>query len=109
MTCWQAIVPSVKNPKYSFNKFIDNLEKYKKLPYMPQLMDNAQERITKKKCAIVAFVTFVIPNDETEYIYSAINHDYLRGEMHTILSENDIDEHISLSIVGIDNEIEEFM
>ncbi|CAH1767592.1 11897_t:CDS:1, partial [Entrophospora sp. SA101] len=121
MTCWQAVVPSIENTKYSFNKFVDNLEKYKNLPYMPQLMDNAREQITKVlkrelekkdqiKCAIIAFVTFVIPsNDETGYIYSAINHDYLRGEMHTILSENDIDEHILLSAVEIDNKIIEYM
>ncbi|CAG8833112.1 17030_t:CDS:2, partial [Cetraspora pellucida] len=47
MSLWQAVIPSSKNIKYRFNHHVENPNKYLEAPYMPQLIANAKEQITK--------------------------------------------------------------
>ena len=35
LTTWEAIIPSIKNPAYAFNKRQDNEKEYADVPYMP--------------------------------------------------------------------------
>ena len=35
LTIWEAIIPSIKNPAYAFNKRQDNEKEYADAPYMP--------------------------------------------------------------------------
>ena len=35
LTTWEAIIPSIKNPAYAFNKRQDNKKEYADAPYMP--------------------------------------------------------------------------
>ncbi|CAJ0639815.1 1510_t:CDS:1, partial [Entrophospora sp. SA101] len=119
---WQAIVPSYENPAYAFNTPIDDPEKYAEAPYMPQLIASAREQITSVlkaelrrkdqiKSAIVVYCNYMKMEKKGEgkvavpfYIQS-----HHRGEMRAILSEQDIDEHITLSAGEIDVKIEEFL
>ncbi|CAJ0768471.1 18344_t:CDS:2, partial [Entrophospora sp. SA101] len=119
---WQAIVPSYENPAYDFNAPIDDPEKYAEAPYMPQLIASAREQITSVlkaelrrkdqiKSAIVVYCNYMKMEKKGEgkvavpfYIQS-----HHRGEMRAILSEQDIDEHITLSAGEIDVKIEEFL
>ncbi|CAG8830380.1 3143_t:CDS:2, partial [Cetraspora pellucida] len=44
---WKAIVPSIKNLRYAFIKPISNHKEYNETPYMPQLLANARDKITR--------------------------------------------------------------
>ncbi|RGB25295.1 hypothetical protein C1646_747409 [Rhizophagus diaphanus] len=46
MSCWQAVVPLMRNPSYNFNKEIA-AEDYGKTPYMVQLIEASREKITE--------------------------------------------------------------
>src|SRR5437667_7098838 len=125
-TTWEAIIPSIKNPAYAFNKCQDNEKEYADAPYMPQLIASARNQITdvlkeelhrrdQIKSAIVIKATYVrykyirgdvtnINNYEKTYY-----HPYHRGEQHILLSENDIDDHITNSTGEIDEKIEKYL
>src|SRR3989337_4508297 len=119
MSKWVGKVPQPKdNRAYAFNQPIDNPEEYKNLPYMPQLMGLIRPKITKVlqtelsrndqiKSAIVALCLYSItkrnPDGTSDTTYIEYRH---RGGMRAILSEGDIDEHITKSAGKIDNHIE---
>src|SRR5690242_20511304 len=44
---WEAIVPSIKNQRYAFIKPISDYKEYNETPYMPQLLANARDEITR--------------------------------------------------------------
>ncbi|CAG8849789.1 7466_t:CDS:1, partial [Racocetra persica] len=122
MSLWQAIIPSFKNIKYRFNCYVHNPNKYLEVPYMPQLIANAREQITrilkvelqKKdqiKTALVAQCIYhgYISKRKDKSKISTYMIGYHRSLMRVILTEKDINEHIDLSISEIDNEIDSFM
>jgi len=43
MSKWQAIVPSIKNPDYAFNRYVGEQKEYMEAPYMHQLMASARK------------------------------------------------------------------
>ena len=111
------MILSIKNPAYIFNKRQDNSIKYADAPYMPQFMDSSRSAITnilkkeihKKdqiKSALVIHATYIkykykgigdstdIKNYDTSY-----HHPYHRSNMHLLLSENDIDQHL-INLLG---------
>ncbi|RHZ49273.1 hypothetical protein Glove_526g3 [Diversispora epigaea] len=119
---WEVIVPSSENPDYSFNEAIEDFKKYAKVPYMPQLMASARKQITSVlkaelqrknqiKSTIVVYCNYMkIPKAKKgglqPPIYIQPHH---RGGMRAILSEQDIDEHLTLSAGEIDKKIEKFL
>jgi len=122
MSKWVGKVPQPKdNRAYAFNQPIDNPEEYKNLPYMPQLMGLIRPKITKVlqtelsrndqiKSAIVALCLYSITkrnlDGTSDITYTEYSH---RGGMRAILSEGDIDEHITKSAGKIDNHIEKIL
>src|SRR6185312_12974639 len=119
---WQAIVPSIENPTYKFNTPINDPEKYAEAPYMPQLIASAREQITNVlkaelrrkdqiKSALVVYCNYMKmeEKDKDKLASPFYQQEYHRGEMRAILSENDIDEHITLSGGEIDAKIEKFL
>jgi hypothetical protein len=119
MSKWVGIVPSTDNPAYAFNIPIDDIEKYAEIPYIPQLISTSQHKIKEVlqtelcrkdqiKSAIVALCLYSItkrnPDGTRDTSYTDKHH---RGGMHPILSEGDIDEHITKSIGKIDKQVEE--
>ncbi|CAJ0838645.1 13078_t:CDS:2, partial [Entrophospora sp. SA101] len=119
---WQAIVPSYENPAYAFNTPIDDPEKYAEAPYMPQLIASAREQITSVlkaelrrkdqiKSAIVVYCNYMKmeKKGEGKIAVPVYEQKYHNGKMRAILSENDIDEHITLSAGEIDAKIERFL
>src|SRR5260363_184119 len=122
MSLWQAAIPSPKNIKYRFNHYVEDRNKYLEAPYMPQLIANAREQITKvlkaKLCKKDQIKTALI----AQCIYSGHVSKgkgklkspltiiaYHRSLMRIILTEEDINEHINLTISEIDNAIDSFM
>lgn len=126
-TTWEAIILSNKNLAYAFNKRQDNEQEYADAPYMPQLVASARKQITdvlkeelrrkdQIKSAIVVYATYVkykylesgdisdMRNYEKKYYYP-----YHRGKQHILLSENDIDNHITKSAGEIDEKIEKYL
>ncbi|GBB98996.1 hypothetical protein RclHR1_03390012 [Rhizophagus clarus] len=114
----EKVLQSKDNRAYIFNQPIDNPEECKNLPYMPQLMGLIRPKITEVlqtelhrkdqiKSAIVALSLYSItkrnPDGISEITYIENHHS---GEMRAILSEGDIDEHITKSAGKIDNHIE---
>ena len=106
------------NPAYTFNQPIDDLEEYKKLPYMPQLIglirpkikEVLQTELRRKdqiKSEIVALCLYLItksnPDGTRDTTYLEYYH---RGGMWAIPSKGDIDEHITKSTGIIDIHIE---
>jgi len=121
---WQAIVPSIENPAYTFNIPIDDPQKYAEAPYMPHLMALAREQITSVlkaelrrkdqiKSAIVVYCNYMKMEKKDKGDYKVeipiYEQKYHNGKMRAILSENDIDEHITLSAGEIDAKIEKFL
>jgi hypothetical protein len=118
LTKWQAIIPSIENPAYEFNTPITDPKKYAEAPYMPHLIAVAREQITSVlkaelrrkdqiKSKIVVYCTYMKIEKNTKLpFYDQVYHS---GEMRAILSENDIDEHITLSTGEIDAKIEAFL
>ena len=127
LTTWEGIVPSNKNPAYAFNKQQDSEIEYADASYMPQLIASARKQITdvlkeelnrkdQIKSAIVIYATYMkykylgsgditdIKNYEKTY-----HHLYHRGDQHILLSENDIDEHLTHFDLEIDNKIEKIL
>ena len=106
------------NPAYAFIEPVANSEEYAKIPYMPQLMGLAQQKIKEViqtelhrkdqiKSAIVVSCRYsiVVNNGDgtaSETIVD-LNH---RGKMRPILSEEEIDEHITKSAGKIDKYVE---
>ena len=122
MSLWQAIIPSPENIKYRFNCYVENPNKYLEVPYMPQLIANAREQITRVlkvelrkkdqiKTALVAQCIYhghiSKGKDKSKISTYMIGHH--RSLMRVILTEEDINEHINLSISEIDNKIDSFM
>ena len=116
MTVWEGVIPSIKNLAYIFNKRQDNSIKYADAPYMPQIIDLAWSSITnilkkelyKKdqiKSVLVIHTTYIkykykgigdstdIKNYDTSY-----HHPYHRSNMHVLLLENNIDQHLTQSV-----------
>jgi hypothetical protein len=121
---WQAIVPSYENPAYEFNVPIDDPKKYAETPYMPHLMASAREQITnvlkaelrrkdQVKSSIVVYCNYMKMEKKDKGDYKVEIPFYIQkyhsGKMRVILSEQDIDEHITLSAGEIDVKIEEFL
>ena len=108
MSVWQVILPSAKNPKYNFNVPIDKYD-YKNLPYMPQIISNLHEAMNRVyerelqkhdqiKSAITVYCTFrKIEEKDDKRIVEDFIHPYMHGDMHVILSEDDIENHINSS------------
>ncbi|CAG8632907.1 9247_t:CDS:2, partial [Ambispora leptoticha] len=98
----EAIVPSNKNPAYTFNKCQDNSIDYADAPYLPQLMGSARGAITK-----------VLKEDgdpsNIENYSASYHHPYHRGNQHLLLSKSDIDEYITRSAGEIDKKIETYL
>ena len=122
MSLWQAIIPSPENIKYRFNCYVKNPNKYLEVPYMPQLIANAREQITRVlkvelrkkdqiKTALVAQCIYHghISKGKDKSKISTYMIGYHRSLMRVILTEEDINEHINLSISEIDNKIDSFM
>ncbi|CAG8625073.1 9444_t:CDS:1, partial [Paraglomus occultum] len=122
MSKWQAIVPSFENPAYEFNIPIKDGQKYAETPYMPQLMASAKDQITRVlkaelrkkdqiKSAIVVYCNYMRKDKKDTDKLPITNYlqEYHRGRMRVILSEQDIDEHISLTAGEVDKKIEEFL
>src|SRR6185312_535107 len=122
MSLWQAIIPSPENIKYRFNCYVKNPNKYLEVPYMPQLIANTREQITRVlkvelqkkdqiKTALVAQCIYHghISKGKDKSKISTYMIGYHRSLMRVILTEEDINEHINLSISEIDNEIDSFM
>ncbi|GES95656.1 hypothetical protein GLOIN_2v1480811 [Rhizophagus clarus] len=119
MSKWVGKVPQPEgNPAYAFNQPIDKPEEYKNMSYMPQLMGLIRPKITEVlqtelrrkdqiKSAIVALCLYSITkrNPDGTTVKSYIEY-YHKGGMRAILSEGDIDEHITKSAGKIDNHIE---
>jgi hypothetical protein len=127
LTTWEAIIPSYKNPAYAFNIRQDNEKEYADAPYMPQLVASARKQITdvlkeelrrkdQIKSAIVVFATYIKYKylgsgdiaDKRNYEIT-YHHPYHRGKQHILLSENDIDEHITKSTGEIDEKIKKYL
>ncbi|CAG8502763.1 22496_t:CDS:2 [Cetraspora pellucida] len=122
MSLWQAVIPSSKNIKYRFNYYVEDHNKYLEAPYMPQLIANAREQITKVlkaelckkdqiKTALIAQCIYSghvsKGKDKLKSLLTIIA--YHRSLMCIILTKEDINEHINLSISEIDNAIDSFM
>ncbi|GES91554.1 hypothetical protein GLOIN_2v1480811 [Rhizophagus clarus] len=127
MTVWEGVIPSCKNPAYVFNKEQDSELEYADAPYMPQLIAEARGAITdvlkeelrkrdQIKSALVIYATYVSytykgeGDIEDRANYTAkYHHPYHRSNQREILSEEYIDEHITLSGVEIDKRIEKYL
>ncbi|CAG8475523.1 11073_t:CDS:2, partial [Scutellospora calospora] len=122
MSLWQAVIPSSKNIKYRFNHYVEDRNKYLEAPYMPQLIANAREQITKVlkaelrkkdqiKTALIAQCIYSghVSKRKDKLKSSLTIIAYHRSLMRIILTEEDINEHINLSISEIDNAIDSFM
>src|SRR5437764_1469633 len=122
MSKWVGKVPHPDvNPAYAFIQSIVNPEEYKKMPYMPQLMGIIRPKITevlqtelhKKdqiKSAIVALCRYSIAKKDSDGItkISIVDFNH-RGKLRTILSEEEIDEHITKTAGEIDKHIENML
>ncbi|CAG8813265.1 16186_t:CDS:2, partial [Cetraspora pellucida] len=122
MGLWQAIILSPENIKYRFNCYVENPNKYLEVPYMPQLIANAREQITRVlkvelrkkdqiKTALVAQYIYHghISKGKDKSKISTYMIGYHRSLMRVILTKEDINEHINLFISEIDNEIDSFI
>ncbi|RGB39948.1 hypothetical protein C1646_811651 [Rhizophagus diaphanus] len=120
MSCWQAVVLSMRNPSYNFNKEI-TAEDYGKTPYMVQLIEASREKITEViqtefkrkgsqlKTRIVAYCAYEqrkIVQGEISVTYTDKYHD---GEMQVLLAEHSIDEFLDRSTGEIDADIEAYL
>src|SRR5260363_95516 len=113
---WEAIVPSpILDPRYEFIKPIMDPVKYAEMPYMPQLLANARDEITRVlkiklnekdqiKTALIALCYYANSKKKEDMLYR-----HHRSKMRPLLTENDIDEHISQSASEIDKKIEEML
>ncbi|CAG8492072.1 6627_t:CDS:2 [Scutellospora calospora] len=122
MSLWQAVIPSSKNIKYRFNHYVENPNKYLEALYMPQLIANAREQITKVlkaelckkdqiKTALIAQCIYSghVSKEKGKLKSPLTIIAYHRSLMRVILTEEDINKHINLSISEIDNAIDSFM
>ncbi|CAG8468425.1 2010_t:CDS:10 [Cetraspora pellucida] len=118
----QAVIPSPENIKYKFNHYVEDRNKYLEAPYMPQLIANAREQITRVlkaklckkdqiKTALIAQCIYSrhVSKGKDKLKSSLTIIAYHRSLMCVILTEKDINEHINLSISKIDNAIDTFM
>ncbi|CAB4382101.1 unnamed protein product [Rhizophagus irregularis] len=120
MSCWQAVIPSCKNPLYAFNVEIA-ADDYGKTPYVIQLIEASCEKITeviqaefnKKgsqlKTRIVVYCAYEkrsIVEGEISITYTDKYHD---GELQVLLANHSIDDFLVRSAEGIDADIEMFM
>src|SRR5260363_47577 len=89
--------------------------KYAEMPYMPQLLANARDEITRVlkielnkkdqiKTALIAHCYYANSKKKEDMLYR-----HHRSKMCPLLTENDIDEHISQSASEIDKKIEEML
>ncbi|GET03832.1 hypothetical protein GLOIN_2v1481003 [Rhizophagus clarus] len=119
MNKWVGEIPrSDENPAYAFNIPIFG-HKYKENPYIPQLISASRQKIKEVyqtelhrkeqiKTAIAVKCSYSCSRREidgstyTDYMYL-----YHRSGMRTILSEGDIDEHITRSVGELDAQVEE--
>ncbi|GES84459.1 hypothetical protein GLOIN_2v1480811 [Rhizophagus clarus] len=119
MSKWVGKIPrSDENPAYAFNIPIFG-HKYKENPYIPQLISASRQKIKEVyqtelhrkeqiKTAIAVKCSYSCSRREidgstyTDYMYL-----YHRSGMRPILSEGDIDEHITRSVGELDAQVEE--
>ncbi|GBB93318.1 hypothetical protein RclHR1_02150005 [Rhizophagus clarus] len=119
MSKWVGDVPHPEeNPAYAFNIPIFGY-KYKENPYIPQLISASRQKIKEVyqtelhrkeqiKTAIAVKCSYSCSRREidgstyTDYMYL-----YHRSGMRPILSEGDIDEHITRSVGELDAQVEE--
>src|SRR6202008_231880 len=125
MSKWEAIVPKLSNPAYTFNGMVQGAKKYKEVPYMPKLIASARQEMTRVyqtefrrkeqiKSVIVAKCIYYKKekkdiNDKGAPEFIKIAEKWHRGKMRALLSENYIDEHLTSSSGEIDKKIEEYL
>ncbi|CAG8748136.1 6791_t:CDS:2, partial [Rhizophagus irregularis] len=121
MSCWQAVVPSMRNPSYNFNKEIAE-DDYGKTPYMVQMIEASHEKITEViqteferkgsqlKARITAYCAYEqrkIVQGEISVTYTDKYHD---RETQVLLAEHSINEFLDRSAgVMIDADIEAYL
>jgi len=117
MSKWVGKVPSTSNPAYAFNVPIFGHE-YAEAPYLPKLISASRQKIKEVlqtelrrkdqiKSAIVVLCRYKIGNKKEakgEPVYIDKHH---RGGMRPILSEGEIDGHITQSVGEIDKQVED--
>jgi hypothetical protein len=120
MTLWVGKIPHPEdNPAYAFNKPIFDIKKYRELPYIPQLIGASRTKIKevyqtelnkkdqiKSTIVVKCLYSFTknVKGERPEKSYVDRHH---RGGMRAILSEGDIDEHITRSTGKIDKQVED--
>ncbi|GES88726.1 hypothetical protein GLOIN_2v1481003 [Rhizophagus clarus] len=121
MSKWVGKIPrSDENPAYAFNIPIFG-HKYKENPYIPQLISASRQKIKEVyqtelhrkeqiktaiavKCSYSCSRRKIDGSTYTDYMYL-----YHRSGMRPILSEGDIDEHITRSVGELDAQVEEVL
>ena len=121
MSKWVGKVPRPEdNPAYAFNVPIFGHE-YAEMPYIPKLISASRQKIKEVlqtelrrkdqiKSAIVVLCRYKISNKKDAKGESVFIDKYHRGrELRLILSEGEIDGHITQTIGKIDKQIEEML
>ena len=119
MSKWVGKVPHPEdNQAYAFIKPVAESEEYAEIPYMPQLMGLAQQKIKEVlqtelhrkdqiKSVIVVLCRYSIVTISKDGTVSKTTVDlHHRGKIRPILSKEEIDEHITKSAVEIDKHVE---
>ncbi|RGB22172.1 hypothetical protein C1646_776508 [Rhizophagus diaphanus] len=119
LTKWVGKIPHPNdNPAYAFMQPVATTTEYKKLPFIPQIIGLIWHKITEVlqielqrkdqiKSAIVALCLYSHTKKSSDGLQIlTFKEKYHKGEMRAILSEGDINEHITKSVGEIDNHIE---
>jgi hypothetical protein len=117
MSKWVGIVPSTNNPAYAFNVPVFG-HYYADAPYIPKLISASRLKIKEVlqtelhrkdqiKLAIVVLCRYKIGNKDKADGEPVYKEKHQRGGMRPILSEGEIDDHITQSVGEIDKQVEE--
>ncbi|CAB4399541.1 unnamed protein product [Rhizophagus irregularis] len=105
MSCWQAVIPSSRNPSYEFNVPI-TADDYGKMPYVIQLIEVSREKITEViqtefnrkssqlKTRIVVYCAYERRRTVEGEISITYTDKYHDGDLQVLLANHSIDDFL---------------